>query len=508
MGSQLKIIIVGAGPAGLVAAKLALGRGHIVDVFEKHSHLGGIWNPYSNGAYKSVRMQTSRCAFHYSDHPPNGEDGTEFLTRQGFYEYLKSYSEHFCLDGHIHYDSEVVHIEWDQKQWLVTALHKGSNITLRCDRVIIANGELWHPRILQNASPDSNGLPLTAKDYRIPDGFSQLKVLVVGGGVSGADIAAELSTVAKEVHWSVRRPALLLPRKWGEVANDGCFSYVGRYVVQGWDRERYLGFLEECMPEYMRAYNSTGLMPENLSNNAIHVNDSAIPAVASGKVKVQAGVEHLYGDHVAKFLDGSTESYDRIVVCAGYRPPDYSFIKRFSLHDLYEYFFYTENPTLAVSNTPPIADGYGTACPYFEAIAYWILQVFEGVCELPSKDEMRAWCQAKASEPPQKVFYDCWLETIRIGITSGQLPNPEVDFQSYWHIVSNGVTPSNLRREPKTFWPPAYDSLVDMKEMRLRIVASLSSAAITRLVEQRQIHPEEALLAETLRHRAVAPHLC
>ena len=94
MASPQSIAIVGAGPAGLVAAKLAIEHGFDVTVFERHAHLGGIWNPHENGAYSSVRMQTSRQAFHYSDFTPIEPD-CEFLTRQGLYDYLHAYSHVF-----------------------------------------------------------------------------------------------------------------------------------------------------------------------------------------------------------------------------------------------------------------------------------------------------------------------------------------------------------------------------------------------------------------------------
>jgi hypothetical protein len=372
------------------------------------------------------------------------------------------------------------------------------------DNIIVANGELWRSKLVEH----TGSAPLTAKDYQTPDPFANLKVLVVGGGVSGADISAELSQTAAQVHWSIRKPALLLPRMWGQVPNDGCFSYIGRHEVQSWGRERYLRFLYDCMPEYMNLYGSTGLLPDSFHNNAIHVNDTAIAAVASGRVQVRSGVTRLSQTSHAEFVDGSTETYDRIILCAGYQPPDYSFIDGFSPQHLYEHFFNFKDPTLAILNAPATADGYGTACPYFEAIAFWILQVFDGACTLPSYSEMQSWCEARVDPYFHKRFYDCWLETIRIGVLSRQLPNPAEDFQSYWHIVSNGVTPSNLRSDPRRSWVPAYDHLVDIAGRRARILAALPASSLARLVAKNHITMREAEHAETMREEAISPSLC
>lgn len=498
----MKTAILGAGPAGLTAAKLARGRNHAVTVYEKWSQIGGIWNPASNGAYDSVRTQTSRMAFHYSDHAPDA-GGPTFLTRQQFYAYLRSYIERFELDDCLRLGHEVIGVERANGAWQVAARCDGKVTVDAFDHVIVATGELWDPHLPAGAS---RPIAQTAKDYRDPEAFRGARVLVVGGGVSGADIAAELSGVAKAVDWSLRRRHLLLPRMWGDVANDACFSYVGRALVNTWEPDRYLRFLEARLPSYMQTYARAGLLPSRFINNAVHVNDTAIPAVAAGRVGVKASLDRLDGG-VARFSDGSEATYDRVVLCAGYRPPDYSFIRGFSADKVYRDFFYAEEPTLAILNTPTYADGFGTACPFFEAIAYWILEVFDGGYELPAPDEMFAWCRDQHGRASHKAFYDCWLETIRIGLESGQLPSPEEDFAAYWKIVANSVTPLNLCREPVTALPAAFDNLTDIAGARLRILASLSDSALRGLVDRQQISRDDAAQASRLRHVALSPQL-
>jgi flavin-binding monooxygenase-like protein len=505
MTAPSRTAILGAGPAGLAAAKLARGRNHAVTVFERWSQIGGIWNPASNGAYESVTTQTSRMAFHYSDHAPSDSLGSTFLDRQQFYEYLRSYIERFELDGCIRLGHQVISVERANDEWRVAARCDGQTTVEVFDHVIVATGELWEPHLPAGASRST---AQTAKEYRNPESFRGARVLVVGGGVSGADIAAELSGVAKEVDWSLRRHHLLLPRMWGDVPNDACFSYLGRWLVNAWERDRFLRFLDDRIPSYMRTYERAGLLPSRFINNAVHVNDTAIPAVASGRVRARSSLERFDSSgRVARFADGTEQTYDRIVLCAGYRPPDYSFIKGFSPDKVYRDFFYAEEPTLAILNTPTYADGFGTACPFFEAIAYWILEVFDGGYRLPVQEDMFAWCQEQRGRAERKVFYDCWLETIRIGLESGQLPGPAQDFTSYWKIIANSVTPLNLCRDPGTIMPAAFDDLTDIAGARLRILASLSDTALRGLVDRQQISPDDASQASRLRHVALNPQL-
>jgi dimethylaniline monooxygenase (N-oxide forming) len=505
MTARARTAILGAGPAGLAAAKLARSRDHAVTVFERWSQIGGIWNPASNGAYESVTTQTSRMAFHYSDHPPADALASTFLTQQQFYAYLRSYIERFDLDDCLRLGHQVIKVERANGAWQVEARCDGRTTVEVFDRVIVATGELWDPHLPAGASRPT---AQTAKEYRNPEAFRGARVLVVGGGVSGADIAAELSGVAKAVDWSLRRRHLLLPRMWGDVANDACFSYLGRWLVNSWARDRFLGFLEARIPSYMQTYARAGLLPSRFINNAVHVNDTAIPAVAAGKVGVKASLERFDDSgRAARFADGTEATYDRVVLCAGYRPPDYSFIQGFSADKVYRDFFYAEEPTLAILNTPTYADGFGTACPFFEAIAYWILEVFDGGYQLPDQEAMFAWCREQHGRAERKVFYDCWLETIRIGLESGQLPGPAEDFAAYWKIIASSVTPLNLCRDPATTLPAAFDDLTDIAGARLRILASLSDGALRGLVDREHISPEDAAHASRLRHVALSPQL-
>lgn len=51
----MNIAIIGAGPAGIISARNAIKAGHSVVLFEKNTRIGGIWNPWSGGAYRCDR---------------------------------------------------------------------------------------------------------------------------------------------------------------------------------------------------------------------------------------------------------------------------------------------------------------------------------------------------------------------------------------------------------------------------------------------------------------------
>src|SRR5579864_3994020 len=200
----MKIAIIGAGPAGLTCAKQAIARGHDVTVFERCAQLGGIWSPESGGAYPSVRMQTSRFAFHYSDFKPQEEVSGMFLTLQEVFGYLSDYAKTFGVLDRIQFCSEVQQVSRHDGKWTIDSMGAMGKRRQSFDRLIVAIGELWKPRMPERAKSCASCQILSAKDYVSPVDFAGRKTLVVGGGVSGADIASEIAQTGAPVHWAVR----------------------------------------------------------------------------------------------------------------------------------------------------------------------------------------------------------------------------------------------------------------------------------------------------------------
>ena len=530
-----RIGIIGAGPAGLTSAKQGLAQGFDVIVYEKQSHLGGIWNKFGKGAYQSVRMQSSKLSFHFSDYPPKNSI-SDFPTRNEVYDYLVSYADHFNISTNIRYNTAVIQVEKKAGCWHMTSesIDNKKHTTEIFDIVMVASGELWDPNLPKDFSITSTKKtptketsveeilveekpvkekPVkekrtgyrTAKEYNTPEEFKGKRVLVVGGGVSGADIAAELSNHAT-VDWSIRTPRLFLPRIIGSAYNDELFSYIGRIASQEMLYEDFLAYLDKHIPDYMAIYRQSGLLPSHTINNAIHVNDRIVPAVASGAITMRPpfakitdiGVQFAHskeentkkGDNKEDDKN-SIQTYDDVIFCTGYALPDYSFIKEFDATDLYEHFIYRKDPTLAVINTPIRTEAFGTACPYFEMIAHYALETALGYLPLPNDESMKQWCDENLKTKKPRCYYDCWLETIRLGLMANVIPHPTDDFKSYWNIVSQSVSPSFLQlNSAPSKKPSVIDKGVSLSQLQLRLLKSFSISELANLLEKNHIEQD------------------
>ena len=119
-----QVAVIGAGAAGLCAAKHLLGKGMEVVIFELGSHIGGLWVfDNDNGlsaAYQSLHVNSENKVTAYKDFPfpdsaPLYPDHVQMAA------YLQAYADQFDLRRHIRFHCRVSAVEQTADQgWIVT----------------------------------------------------------------------------------------------------------------------------------------------------------------------------------------------------------------------------------------------------------------------------------------------------------------------------------------------------------------------------------------------------
>ena len=213
---MISCIVIGAGPGGIVATKELLEKGfNDVLCLEQSDGLGGVFaNSYDN------LLLTSSVTFSmFSDFWVGEGNSHHFWTKDEAVDYWKSYASHFDVINSIRFNSCVEKVSSLEDDSWELSLNSGE--TLQCKCLILATGNNNIPKFPDWSKDITNVSYSHSKDYKNADAFKGKRVLVVGGGESGSDVAFEISQVAEQCWVSLRETTgWIVPRKRGGHAAD------------------------------------------------------------------------------------------------------------------------------------------------------------------------------------------------------------------------------------------------------------------------------------------------
>lgn len=208
------VAVIGAGSSGLAAARHFLSHGFDVQIFEREDDLGGNWNYGKPGArvYRSTHTISSKPGTEYPDFPMP-DDYPDYPHHTLILAYLRAYAAHFHLTDRIHFSTGVTHVEpvteGDARTGWAVTLDNGR--AEEFDILVIGNGHNWFPKWPKYPGIFT-GQSNHSAEYRTPDIFADQRVLVVGGGNSGCDIAVEAAQTASRTWHSTRRGYWYMPK--------------------------------------------------------------------------------------------------------------------------------------------------------------------------------------------------------------------------------------------------------------------------------------------------------
>ncbi|XP_077188358.1 dimethylaniline monooxygenase [N-oxide-forming] 4-like [Paroedura picta] len=397
-----KVAIIGAGVSGLASLKCCLDEGLEPTCFEKSSSIGGLWQFQEipeegrTNVYKSVITNTSKEMTSFSDFPfPEG--CPNFLHHSLLLEYLRMYAEHFHLVDYIHLKTTVLSIQKHPDftatgQWVVCTEKDGQRGSAIFDAVMVCSGRYAEPNLPLDSFPGIKkfkGRCLHSWEYKDETEFERKRVLVVGAGNTGGDIAAEVSRAAAKVFLSTRSGTWVMSRiseaGW---PFDMIFTNRFKNSIQ---KLLPAGISKKMMTKiFGRWFNheNYGLIPLESSWISLILNDELPSRILYGSVVVKQNVKEFTETSVI-FDDGTVEKdIDAVIFATGYTP-SFPFLEE-SLQNvcgsnmsLYKQIFppQLEKPTLAIMGFIAVT---GSILPAVEIQARWVTSVFKGVRTLPA----------------------------------------------------------------------------------------------------------------------------
>ena len=301
-----KYLIIGAGFVGLGIAQGLQEANINYDQVDASDDIGGNWY---HGVYETAHIISSKNVTQFSNFPMPS-DYPHFPSAKQMLAYLHSFAEHFHLRESIELNRQVKYVcPIDNNLWEVTfadgekRIYKG---------IIICNGHHWCKRFPQFEGTFS-GTIIHSKDYKNPQQLQGKRVLVIGGGNSACDIAAEAGRIAEKSVLSLRESVWFLPKSFAGIPLTD--------IVQGWMPEWFQRLIAYSIIKVTFGKHESYGMPKpryRIFKKHPTLNNEVPYYIQHGRITPKPAVKKLDGELV-EFIDDSQEKIDLIICATGFK---------------------------------------------------------------------------------------------------------------------------------------------------------------------------------------------
>ncbi|MCD0452892.1 amino acid permease [Actinocorallia sp. API 0066] len=310
-----KYVIVGGGPSGMITARALMKEGVPFDWFERHSDFGGIWDMDNPGSpmYESAHFISSKYTSGFYGHPMPA-DFPDYPSWKQIRDYIRKFGRDWGLYDRVTFNTEVEHAEpLPGDRWRVR-LSDGR--VLEYDGLIAVPGVTWHPNAPRFAGMESfRGEIRHSVTFRSGREFLDKRVLIVGAGNSGVDIACDAARHADQAFFSVRRGYRYLPKHLGGVPTDAVING----ILEPPKGLALSSDVNELIDALVGDLTRLGLPAPDHDALASHpiMNTQVLHHLAHGDLVAKSDIDHFTTDGVV-FTDGSYEELDLVLLCTGY----------------------------------------------------------------------------------------------------------------------------------------------------------------------------------------------
>jgi cation diffusion facilitator CzcD-associated flavoprotein CzcO len=305
-------IVVGAGPAGLAAAACMRVRGLNPVILEKFAAVASVWRRH----YDRLHLHTDRGHSALPGLPMPSAYG-RYPSRAQVVEYLESYAAKFDLKPRL--NAPVSQVRRSGTLWRAEA----GDETVEAPVAVIATGFADFPNSPVWPGMETFGGPiLHSSRYRNPVPFAGQRVLVVGFGNSGGEIALDLAEARVDATLSIRGPVRILPRElfgvpiltWA-IAQQRLPARITD-ILSAPAIRLAVGSIEKL--GMTRAAKGPRRMVEEDGRVPL-LDIGTVAQIRAGRIKVRGGIASL-GPKTVTFAGSQPEPFDAVILATGFRP--------------------------------------------------------------------------------------------------------------------------------------------------------------------------------------------
>jgi thioredoxin reductase len=303
----MKVCVIGAGAAGLGAMEVLQRHGIAFDCFEQSERVGGHWHT----DYETLHLITSRDLSGFAGYPMPSSYPV-YPSRDQMRSYLEGFATETGVRAHVRFGVRVDRITPRGRDgWFVQT---SDGETREYDGVLVCNGHLWHQN-LPSYPGEFTGQQIHSGSYRSVDEIEGTRVLTVGAGNSGCDLAVDAANARLRSTISLRRGQMFQPKAvFGRPRAE--LKWLSKLPM--WLNERIARAMSDVVIGNPTRYRG---LPEpatrNLNEQPPVVNNLLPYWIQHGRIDVKPGIERFEGKTV-HFVDGTSGEFDTILWATGF----------------------------------------------------------------------------------------------------------------------------------------------------------------------------------------------
>lgn len=321
MQEKVNILIIGAGPAGLAVAGRCRKLDLPFEIIEKSDKIALSWHDH----YDRLCLHTVKQYSHLP-HLPFPDSYPLYVPKSDLIQYYEQYAQHFNINPVFKQTVTAIKKTASQR-WIVQT---DAERTFDAKHVVVATGVNRVPHSPNWEGQEAyKGLLMHSRTYKNTIPFLGKRVLIIGMGNTGAEVALDLVEHDVETCISVRSPLIIVPRDFRgrpiqltakklAVLPFGLGDWVGaqvRKMVFG-DLTKYGLPMSKVSPAVQ--LRKTGKTPV--------IDLGTLAHIKSGKIKILPDIKGFHSKGVI-LPNGTLQDFDAVILATGYRAQIEDFVE-------------------------------------------------------------------------------------------------------------------------------------------------------------------------------------